>query len=127
MEEKIINTEKYKCLGFINSTRNQHLQKYGIDCGYANGYVAIPPEHPLYGIHYDDINTNIEVHGGLTFSERFCFFKRTTPELLDSKIPDNYWVFGFDTMHYGDTLEGCPREYCISEVNRLKKILENWK
>lgn len=125
MEKKIINTEKYKCFGFLNSTHNRHLQKCGIDCGYANGYVAIPPEHPLYGIHYNDVN--IEVHGGLTFSKHFCFFNTTTPELLDAKIPDNYWVFGFDTMHVSDTLESCPREYVINEVNILKEILENYE
>ena len=71
MEEKIINTEKYKCLGFINSTRNQHLQKYGIDCGYANGYVAIPPEHPLY-VPYDyDVMTGKAENVMLDFNMKY--------------------------------------------------------
>jgi len=33
-----------------------------------NGYVALPKGHPCYGKGYDNID--VEVHGGLTFSER---------------------------------------------------------
>src|SRR5688572_8992423 len=32
------------------------------------GYVGVPPGHPLHGIHYGELETELEVHGGLTFS-----------------------------------------------------------
>ncbi|MCF7898724.1 MAG: hypothetical protein K9L31_02130 [Candidatus Pacebacteria bacterium] len=51
-----------------------------------NGYVAVPEDHPLFGIYYQSVD-NIDVHGDLTFSRAFK---------IDNK---NYWVFGFDTNH----------------------------
>lgn len=48
---------------------------------HLNGYVHIPAGHSLRGMDYMEIE-NIEVHGGLTFSE-------------------DDWL-GFDTAHYGD-------------------------
>ena len=42
------------------------LHRCSIGVGYANGYVAVPPEHPLHGKHYDEANNVIDIHGGLT-------------------------------------------------------------
>lgn len=50
-----------------------------------NGYISIPPYHPWYKKSYDDID--IEVHGGLTFSEDM----------------NGEWIIGFDTNHFGDS------------------------
>jgi len=33
--------------------------------GHLCGYLGVPPAHPWYGHHYDDLN--VDVHGGLTF------------------------------------------------------------
>lgn len=54
-----------------------------------NGYVLLPKGHVCYKVQYDDIN--VEVHGGLTFSEM---------------SPDGYWKVGFDTFHASDGSEG---------------------
>ncbi len=53
-----------------------------------NGYVRIPPEHPLAASCYDDVP--VEVWGGLTFG---C---------LDT---DGFTWFGWDDQH----LDLCPR------------------
>lgn len=55
------------------------------------GYVGVPTTHPLDGRHYliSDMS-NIEVHGGITFSGR-----------TEDKESDLYW-FGFDCAHYND-------------------------
>ncbi len=47
------------------------------------GYVAVPEDHPAFGLDYEDpLVVDIDVHGGLTYSgER---------------------GFGFDCAHYGD-------------------------
>lgn len=60
------------------------------------GYVAVPKNHPFYGKDYFDIENDIEVHGGLTFSGR----------LKDS---NDYW-FGWDYAHAGDYT--CWRAIC---------------
>lgn len=92
--------------------------------GYANGYVAVPPEHPLYEKHYDSVDLN--VHGGLTYSDKYRN-QFLDPEFLDGEVPEDYWVFGFDTCHWGDNLDNCDREYCINEVTHLKEQLEQWQ
>lgn len=95
--------------------------------GYANGYVAVPQNHPLWGKDYDDEELwNIDVHGGLTYSDSWRD-QFPNAELLDGEVPKGYWIFGFDTAHYGDNSENCDRQYCINEVTSLKEQLENYE
>lgn len=122
-------------ISFINASHNAEmctsmaLAGYSMDCGYANGYVAVPPGHPWHGKHYDDLD-NIDVHGGLTYSE-------STPcDVMDNgmsgvsyidggdEIPDGWWVLGFDTCHCYDTLDSWPREAVIAETRRLQQQAE---
>jgi hypothetical protein len=57
--------------------------------GTLNGYVIIPKNNKLYGIHHDHlIFNNINIHGGLTFSGI-------------SKDIDEY-IIGFDCAHCDD-------------------------
>jgi hypothetical protein len=75
--------------------------------GWGNGYVAVPPTHPAYKIYYDNID--IDIHGGLTYSQ-----------YGNGKIaPKDWWVFGFDTAHYNDSLENWPKEAVEAETKRL--------
>lgn len=62
----------------------------GLNCmirrGYGgqwNGYVAVPPGHPLFGKSRNEVN--IYAHGGLTFS--------------DGATLDGEWMFGFECGH----------------------------
>ena len=82
---------KFKCFAFLNSSVNDHhrdlVSKYGMDCGYANGYVAIPTDHPLYGKSYDEAyEAGITAHGGLTYSD-------SMPSVLS-----NFDLFGVDWL-----------------------------
>ena len=52
------------------------------------GYVSVPENHPFYGKNCSEIEGDIEVHGGLTFSGKM-------------KGSDDYW-FGWDYAHAGD-------------------------
>lgn len=99
--------------------------------GYANGYVAIPTDHPCHGKDYDEID--VDVHGGLTFGERINILREESwpqndVEMLNadgySDIPDDYYVVGFDTLHAGDNESNCDREYCIKETMSLMAQLE---
>lgn len=84
---------------------------YMVPRGWGNGYVALPKDHPWYGLDYNEIPA--DVHGGLTFgqlasdwSEQFDF----DPES---------WVIGFDTAHFGDNLNVWPKESVVEETLRL--------
>lgn len=64
--------------------------------GHWCGYVGVPKGHPAYGHGYDDLS-DIEVHGGLTYSEKCSgHVCHVTDE------PDDLWWFGFDCAHSGD-------------------------
>lgn len=55
------------------------------------GYVKLPKEHPRYEKDYDGIN--VDVHGGLTYSE----------------LENDKWVIGFDCAHSGDIAPSCEK------------------
>jgi hypothetical protein len=83
------------------------------DTGWGNGYVKIPVGHPCYGLDYDTIHNNydINVHGGLTYSDYD----------QDDKY---YWVVGFDTAHYNDNIRIWSKERVEQETQELMNQLE---
>lgn len=113
--------------------------------GTHNGYVAVPPEHPLYGKDYDEPEIEaLEVHGGITLSDAVIMppedngikinpkYVGKRHPLLDKAeyineetgVPDNWWIFGFDTCHFGDNEMIWNRPNVESETLRLKEQLE---
>lgn len=66
------------------------------------GYVGVPSTHPCFEKDYGDVC--VEVHGGLTFSDR-CHpreeFKGIC-HIVEEGDDDNVWWLGFDCAHYGD-------------------------
>ena len=77
--------------------------------GWGNGYVAIPPMHPAYKMDYDTIMFDVKVHGGLTYAQ-----------FGDGiNAPRYWWVFGFDTSHFGDDISTWPKERVIEETKEL--------
>lgn len=124
-----------KLIAFLNKTRNENFRKsvgddFIANGGYANGYVAVPLEHPYHGVGYD--KPIVDIHGGLTFdaSEKEinnCISGNwSNIEFIgeETSLPDDYWVFGFDTMHCYDNITNWPRERCVEETLRLKEQLE---
>lgn len=119
---------EYKYFIFLNRDA-QLISRYGMfRCGYANGYVAIPPTNKFAGKDYYEIE-DIDVHGGLTYGKSISETKGfgwTSVECIgfDSldEIPNDYFVFGFDTLHFGDD-ETLDREYCIEEAEKLMQQL----
>jgi hypothetical protein len=92
--------------------------------GHNNGYVALPPTHPLFGVDYDTAalclsfpaneplskrsplalmccnaearpSVVFDVHGGITYSD----YKLAQVSVLEE---EQLWWYGFDTAHYGD-------------------------
>lgn len=123
-------------IAYINSTINNRcnnmnsvfpMMTVSMEAGYANGYVAVPRDHPFFGKDYGDVD--IEVHGGLTFAAPGSNISKDLPEteVLEGRLYDldeDWWVFGFDTCHYSDSLENWPREAVIEETLNLKRQLE---
>lgn len=110
-----------KTIAFLITTPNLMYT----EMGEYNGYVAVPPEHPLYG---KDDNAEeveaLEVHGGVTYAGEIKHLPYPS-ELLDHKeIPRDWWVFGFDTCHYGDNPDEWNLERCTEETRELQKQLE---
>tara|TARA_R110000868_G_scaffold36248_1_gene128735 strand:- start:4551 stop:4931 length:381 start_codon:yes stop_codon:yes gene_type:complete len=88
--------------------------------GWGNGYVAVPPTHPLHlgdidHIHGDDVTKKInlvetlDINGGITYNDY--------GNGIDA--PKDWWVFGFDTAHSGDTIQKWPKEAVEAETKRL--------
>lgn len=83
------------------------------------GYIALPPDHHLFGQHYDTIediyNYELPAHGDLTFSGEF---------------ENRYWI-GFDCAHAGDYVPNSPindEEDTYKDMNfvenNLKEIVD---
>ena len=88
--------------------------------GYGNGYAVLPIGHKYHSIDY--YNIDVDVHGGLTFS---CLADELDwPEIIESD--KGCWIIGFDTAHYGDSLNNWPDENSVMrEVQRLIKQIES--
>jgi len=83
--------------------------------GKYNGYVVVSKNNPYFGKAYNDID--IDVHGGFTFG---CNASVIRWEELDEKYKnEDYWVYGFDTMHMNDTDKYWTKERTLKEIARV--------
>lgn len=95
--------------------------------GVLCGYVGVSPTHPAHGKEYGSHNyresedpiilkiRDIEVHGGLTYSD-FCVEEdKETGICHIAEDNDKTWWFGFDCGHGGD---------CIPCVNVIDNLAE---
>ena len=108
----------------IRETKHLTRGAFGIDFGWGNGYVFLPKGHPLYRKHYDVINKEVNVHGGLTFSEYMSHEWLRTMGF--EKEYHGMWCVGFDTAHYGDSLNRWPKEKVEEETENLRLQLINY-
>lgn len=127
-----------KSIAFLNNEVQKRMKASmmrtgfsAFEMGYANGYVAVPPGHPLHGLDYDKVYgvADIDVWGGLTFaSEKSgCQWDTAYIEVIGDgwfdDIPQDWWVFGFDTMHCNDGPHH-DRDWCIRETKQLQEQLD---
>lgn len=76
--------------------------------GYRKGYIKVPRHHAWFGLRYDDPQlSQVQVHGGLTFSEKGL------PGMIQ-RFSYQWWI-GFDCAHAGDA----PDEELMSADHRL--------
>jgi hypothetical protein len=67
------------------------------------GYVGVDNTHPFYGKPYQDLERELEVHGGLTYAKKCSGQVCHVPE---PGMPEDVFWFGFDCAHLGDLTPG---------------------
>lgn len=94
-----------------------------ISHGEANGYVAVPPTHPLYKLNYDVVNAEypVDPHGDFTFSGLTSSNEVLLHHASNAGVPKDYWILGFDTMHIGDNAENWSIANVEKELDRIAK------
>lgn len=111
-----------------DEVNRKNWQHNGLDCMILRhpralhlcGYVGVPKGHPLHGKGYSELydkDIDLEVHGGLTYSEgcqgHICHQKEGN---------DNTWWFGFDCAHAGDRSPGYQYDENVSTYERYRDI-----
>lgn len=67
------------------------LTWYGEFLHWRSAYVFIPKNNKFHGKHYSECD-DLDVHGGVTFSEIGKIFKTKIED--DLELPDDAWVLG---------------------------------
>lgn len=96
------------------------LPEFGMGDYYC-GYVGVPPSHPLYQINYMQVDDDVDVNGGLTYSRMADSWRTTKDEFKD------YWFFGFDCAHYWNEDNPCSFEDVEADCERLALALKNYR
>jgi hypothetical protein len=93
-------------------------------CGWGNGYVAVPPNHPLHGVDFssweDDV-PSLNIEREITWSRSAGSLKN------EPTLPSDWWVIGFDTCYRRDNLETCPKEYVEELTEKLLQEVIGYK
>lgn len=110
MKNHPITNTKFHPGGIITYTMINTWFPSIVTCGWGNAYICLPQGHKYYGLDYDDIP-------GIKDQE----WTYSQEEIISNEQGEEakYWVFGFDTAHYGqdkynwnesrvvEVIEGC--------------------
>lgn len=110
MQSEVVLKKEYR--GYELIVRQVGYETWQITPGFFRnnsywycGYVVIPKDSPFYGVDYEDLEDDIWVHGGLTFSGRI--------EGVEG------YLLGFDCNHGGDNSLVQDEEYTFKECKSL--------
>ena len=94
-------------------------------CGWGNGYVAVPPSHPLHGIDFMSWECDVPY---LNIPREITWCNNASRLLGEpTTIPSDWWVIGFDTTYRKDNLENCPKEYVEELTEKLLQEVKEYK
>ena len=135
-----------KLVAFIIPTSfldvNFNLSGYEFEHGTHNGYVAVPRGNKYHGKSVEDME-DFEVHGGITFSQpaiypdvmngrkvnkkyvgkRNAILEKAEFITDNTEVGDDWWIFGFDTAHWGDNKYDWDRQAVIEETLSMMEQL----
>lgn len=108
------------CLPVTPHKIEKEWKAFGLSCAvvqareasYRCGYVRVPPNHPMFGKYYDDVD--VSVHGGLTFAK--------IEPCTEHEDGQGYW-FGFDCGHSEDALID-PNVNLDEVSSQTRKLIE---
>lgn len=95
------------------------------DRGAGNGYVAVPPTHPLYGKNDCEIYEEncIRVAGEISFAANAEAVRKRLGCVPDS-IPSDWWIIGFDTACTCMATKNWPMARVIKETEYMKNQID---
>jgi len=116
----------------------------GLDCillrqasGVWGGFVAVPPDHPLYGYREDAVPAAIGLtpHGGIDYAEacsryedeavRVCHVhSRPDAPQAEDQIGDNAWWFGFAADKRGDLVPSGAKPILAREEGEIYRGID---
>lgn len=124
MKKGYLKKEDLKVIIRENTWLSRTIGLHKLDFGWGNGYVILPKTHPLHGVDYDEINTFVDVHRGLTYGS-IITVQTIINFNLDPEDLGKYMV-GFDTSHYGDNLLKWSEQDVLKETENLKEQLYDY-
>lgn len=118
------------------------LSGYELEHGTHNGYVAVPPKNKYHGKSWDEME-DFNVHGGITFSQPVIYSDKMNGKEIrkeyigkrnkvleeaefiteNTEIGDDWWIFGFDTAHWGDNKYNWDKQAVIEETISMMERL----
>ena len=135
-----------KLVAFIRPTSFMDVKidllGYESEHGTHNGYVAVPSENKYHGKSWEEME-DFNVHGGITFSEpviypdkmhgigirkefigkRNLILEEAEFITENTEIGDDWWIFGFDTAHWGDNKYNWDKQAVIEETLSMMERL----
>ena len=105
-----------KAVAFIKS--NEWFKSTMVEHGTHNGYVAVPSANKYHGMSYFDIDDSKYVGKRNPILDDVEFITDNT------EIGDDWWIFGFDTFHYGDNEYDWDKQAVVQETRYLMKQLD---
>lgn len=88
-----------------------------------NGYIAIPEDHPYYGMSHNELILDIPLTYSSTGKEAIKCLKNI--KFIDDPCDlKDYWVLGFETGNYTDDSKIRSEEAVVKELLHLREQLE---
>lgn len=88
------------------------------------GYVGISPDHPFHEKAYQDIDWNLDVHGGVTYTDKCAGHICHVPAPGES---EDVWWIGFDCNHSCDLAPNMQQMRCGGTYRNVEYVREECK
>lgn len=124
-------TKYEKVLKLADYTGNDLFMHY-----YNKGirkFLGYDRQHPNYeqAKRVDEIYKNLtkielDLGSEILESNMRAYYDNDKKRVVYLRSDSEYWYFGWDSGHFGDTPEKCNYEYAVQETEKLKNQIESW-